>query len=295
MADSNTSPVRSTSRGRDAFLSSGRGGIGNIRQTSQDPTRADPDNASPARGREPTVNPERVLYTGRGGAGNIRSASNVRSPSRATNDTTASTASTLATAADYERGVIQNSEEAAKQGVHSSGRGGLGNIRSPSRSQSRGPARTPPVHSTGRGGIGNLVYISPEQPNAIAEEKVERQRHARAEEGIHSTGRGGLANITSLPSPPPDYTPPQPTPIAESTGRGGAGNIIRSRSASRGPERSRSRSASKDRHGLAHLWNKLTQDRDERADSTDAPQSLATAPITEVNEGGENTGSSAKP
>ncbi|OCH86576.1 hypothetical protein OBBRIDRAFT_737742 [Obba rivulosa] len=280
MPDAPPPVYRSTSRGRDAFQSSGRGGIGNIRQASQEPPRADPDNASPARGREPTVNPERVLYTGRGGAGNIRSAS------RAQDDPTASS---QATAADYERGVILNSEEAAKT-AHSSGRGGLGNIRSPSRSQSRGP-RTPPVRSTGRGGAGNLVYAPSEQADALAAEELERQRLAHGADGIHSTGRGGLANITSLPTPPPDYAPPQTAPLAESTGRGGAGNIVRSRSASRDPERrdtSRGRSASKDRHALAHLWSKLTQERDERADGADGRQSAPPAPIVEAHEDGEN-------
>ncbi len=42
-------------------------------------------------------------------------------------------------------------------------------------------------------------------------------------------------------------------------GRGGAGNI-RSRSGSREPgQEYRSRSASKDRHGIAKIWNKVTR------------------------------------
>ena len=45
-------------------------------------------------------------------------------------------------------------------------------------------------------------------------------------------------------------------------GRGGAGNI-RSRSASREPggygQEYRSRSASKDRHGISKIWNKVTR------------------------------------
>ncbi|KAF9445342.1 hypothetical protein P691DRAFT_805755 [Macrolepiota fuliginosa MF-IS2] len=78
-----STPVeRSQSRGRDAF-STGRGGLGNIRQTSLSRTRAesgDPDNSSAVRGREPAPNPTKIYSTGRGGAGNIRSPS--RDPSK---------------------------------------------------------------------------------------------------------------------------------------------------------------------------------------------------------------------
>lgn len=78
---------RSQSRGRDAF-STGRGGVGNIRQTSLSRTRAElgssptPD-VSVVRGREPVpaANSTTKIYsTGRGGAGNIRSPS--RDPSK---------------------------------------------------------------------------------------------------------------------------------------------------------------------------------------------------------------------
>lgn len=79
----------------------------------------------------------------------------------------------------------------------------------------------------------------------------------------HSTGRGGRANLTSLPSPLPEPSSPHAHDY-EATGRGGAGNILRSRSASRGPDHSRSRSASrgpsssKDRgNSLARMLNKV--------------------------------------
>lgn len=75
-----STPERSQSRGRDAFASTGRGGVGNIRQTSV--TRAEATPSSPAveliRGRElgnalPATS--KPYSTGRGGAGNIRSPS----------------------------------------------------------------------------------------------------------------------------------------------------------------------------------------------------------------------------
>ncbi|TFY63294.1 hypothetical protein EVG20_g6378 [Dentipellis fragilis] len=63
--------------------------------------------------------------------------------------------------------------------------------------------------------------------------------------GLHSTGRGGAANITPDVPPPVDSPPHAGTPAHlaqhhthefESSGRGGAGNIVHSRSASRGAE-----------------------------------------------------------
>lgn len=68
---------RSQSRGRDAFASTGRGGLGNIRQTSLGRPDSSP---SPelVRGREPNAGlptTSKLYATGRGGAGNIRSPS----------------------------------------------------------------------------------------------------------------------------------------------------------------------------------------------------------------------------
>ncbi|KAJ7087480.1 hypothetical protein C8R44DRAFT_30962 [Mycena epipterygia] len=90
--------------------------------------------------------------------------------------------------------------------VHSTGRGGMGNMSrlrsrgpgsplvspSPSRNNSSTTAVHPQVHSSGRGGAGN---IAPGPAPAY-----ERGRTG-AVEGIHSTSRGGLANLTSSPSP----------------------------------------------------------------------------------------------
>ncbi|KAJ7664981.1 hypothetical protein B0H17DRAFT_1091029 [Mycena rosella] len=242
---------RSTSRGRDALSSSGRGGMGNIRASlSQDRPLSGPDDFSDTRGREPVVAAVSELSsTGRGGAGNFRSPS--RDPVEDRDVRSAA-----------ERQVIQAHEAREREAVHSSGRGGLGNM---SRSRSRGPGsplaspsptRTPSVgpgpglvHSSGRGGAGN---ITPGPPPAY-----ERGR-AAALDGVHSTGRGGLANLTAAPAPPPDAVVHHPGTY-ESTGRGGAGNISRSRERT-SAETSRERGASRDRGekgGIAGLWGRL--------------------------------------
>ncbi|TCD64025.1 hypothetical protein EIP91_004659 [Steccherinum ochraceum] len=255
------SPDRSVSRGREkVFHSSGRGGAGNIRRNSDGP--ASPVEPEPVRGREPTVTAERQEQSqaiGRGGVGNIRSHSRARATSQAPDGApqTASIINDIAESnAEYERSVIQTSEEAAKN-VQKSGRGGVGNITT-SRSRSRvgGPDGT---HSTGRGGRGNL-YPGPNPDADEAELRDEMDRLAFShEEGIHSTGRGGAANITGLHSPPNEVHP-HVNGLYESMGRGGAGNI-RSRSGSRhasSPD-SRDRSVSKDRHGFAKILSKMSR------------------------------------
>lgn len=70
---------RSQSRGRDVFASTGRGGVGNIRQTSLNRTESSPA-PELIRGREPNTDTglptaSKLYATGRGGAGNIRSPS----------------------------------------------------------------------------------------------------------------------------------------------------------------------------------------------------------------------------
>ncbi|KAJ7434896.1 hypothetical protein B0H11DRAFT_2107362 [Mycena galericulata] len=246
---------RSTSRGRDALTSSGRGGVGNMQRSSESRDRPldGPDDFSSTRGREPAVVITEVRSTGRGGSGNFRSPSrdvvedrDVRSPS------------------ELER--IRAHEAREKEAMFSTGRGGAGNM---SRSPSQGPASPPlgpsgtnsreqaqvhpQVHSSGRGGAGNIVP-GPAPP-------YERGR-VPAIEGIHSTGRGGLANLTASPSPPVDL-PVHHHGAVESTGRGGAGNMSRSRertSESASRERgSASRERSKERGGggIAGLWNRM--------------------------------------
>lgn len=230
------SSERSSSRGRDGFQSSGRGGLGNIRKSSlsRDRSTVDgPDDFSATRGREPVVDVNAIRSTGRGGAGNIRS------PSR--------DAHVPAGPSAHEKEVIHSHEEANKTAVHSSGRGGIGNI---SRSRSRGPAAaSSPMHSTGRGGAAN---IKPgDGHSADLAEEAERKLHIH-DEGVHSTGRGGAANLTSAPGPAVEHHNPEHGEYL-SSGRGGAGNISRDRSGSRDPE---GRSKSKDR--ISGFLNKIS-------------------------------------
>ncbi|KAG2356652.1 hypothetical protein BDR07DRAFT_1363970 [Suillus spraguei] len=225
MADSINNEGRSVSRGRDSFHSSGRGGAGNIQRSSvSSDTRPfdSPDDFDSTRGREPLVHPDRVFSVGRGGAGNLRS------PSREVRgDHHPQTVTILdehaAVQADYEQQAKKHHAESNP--IHSSGRGGLGNI-SYSRSRSRGPV----VHSTGRGGAGNIQYGATAGVDDMDEE--ERRKHAHAQ-AIHSTGRGGAANLTNLLSPDIERVVHHHGEF-ESSGRGGAGNI-RTRSVSRDP------------------------------------------------------------
>lgn len=177
--------------------------------------------------------------------------------------------------------------------VRSTGRGGVGNIRSPSRDahgSPKGPdarereiihaheeANKTAVHSSGRGGIGNISRSRSRGPAAAASplhstgrggagnittgdahaadlaEEAERKLHVH-DEGVHSTGRGGVANLTSAPGPGIEHHIPEHGEYL-SAGRGGAGNISRDRSASRDPEK---RSKSKEGHGIGGLLSKLT-------------------------------------
>ncbi|KAG6818617.1 hypothetical protein H0H93_003418 [Arthromyces matolae] len=152
---------------------------------------------------------------GRGGAGNIRS------PSR---DPT----SPLAQSVNKEEDTVIRAHNAAiADGPFSSGRGGAGNINA-TRSRSRGPNL---VHSTGRGGAGNILSGSSEE-TVVVELKDDAERkvhHGHGHDaGVHSTGRGGAANITATPDPPVEHLAhAHPHGEFESSGRGGAGNIVR--------------------------------------------------------------------
>jgi len=216
---------RSLSRGREAFQSSGRGGLGNIRQASASrEARTDgADDFYSSRGREPIPAATRLFSTGRGGAGNIRS------PSRDINKAPLGPELTEA-----EEAAIRG-HAAAHETLHSTGRGGVGNIGT-SRSRSRGPAlpMASNVHSTGRGGVGNIVLGDGLISEVIDEE--ERMAHVQHTDGVHphthSTSRGGVANILHNPGPNIEH-PTHSRGEYESTGRGGAGNIVHDRSASR--------------------------------------------------------------
>lgn len=240
---------RSVSRGRESFHSSGRGGIGNIRRASvsSDPRSvSDGDESDLSRGREQAMHPDRtqMISVGRGGAGNMRS------PSQEVGRDYPQTVNILnehaAVQAEYEQQVKKHHAEANP--IHSSGRGGLGNI-SGSRSRSRGPI----THSTGRGGAGNIQYGA--GPSVDYADEDERKKHAHAQ-AIHSTGRGGAANLTNIHSPDIERVVHRHTEF-ESSGRGGAGNI-RSRSASRDPSGRTPSRDPKEKHGIAALWSKVS-------------------------------------
>ncbi|KAL5635099.1 hypothetical protein ACGC1H_002958 [Rhizoctonia solani] len=201
-----TSPTdRSRSRGRE-FQSTGRGGAGNfVRSESVSRTRE--DGVGQERGREilPT---NRITHSGRGGAGNIRSPSrdpeaDIRALSR-------------------EREIIEDHRRAEEGQIHSTGRGGYGNM-DRSRSRSREPSKT--VHSSGRGGFGN---ITASDGHSLADlEEEERVHHAHVPE-FHLSGRGGAGNIIAGAAPAPEII--TPSPVSEgvqwrSSGRGGAGNM----------------------------------------------------------------------
>ncbi|OAX31583.1 hypothetical protein K503DRAFT_703520 [Rhizopogon vinicolor AM-OR11-026] len=240
MADTINNDTRSVSRGRDSFHSSGRGGIGNIRRASiSSDTRPFDSPEDSTRGREPAVHPDRMFSVGRGGAGNIRS------PSQDVGNDHPQTAIILnehaAVQAEYEQQIKKHHAESNP--IHSSGRGGIGNI-SGSRSRSRGP--TLAIRSTGRGGAGNIQYGSPASIDVTDEE--ERKLHAQAAY-VHSTARGTNTNS-------PDHDIHRHLDVV-SSGRGGAGNI-RSRSASRDPNGRTSSRDPKEKHGIAALWSKVS-------------------------------------
>jgi len=205
---------RSLSRGRDAYLSSGRGGVGNIRQASQSRDArpgTGPDDISPNRGREPHVRlGDQVHSTGRGGAGNIRSKS--RDPSKLD-----------PTEASDER-IVREHIVIDEAVPHSTGRGGLGNINhSRSRSRdTRANASSSTLHSSGRGGAGNIHSGSAILPDVIDEEE---RLKLHPQSGVHSVGRGGAANLTPAHEPTVEHHKHLAQDY-ESTGRGGVGNIV---------------------------------------------------------------------
>ncbi|PIL27393.1 hypothetical protein GSI_10541 [Ganoderma sinense ZZ0214-1] len=282
---------RSVSRGREAF-SSGRGGIGNIRRPSVEaaspPRGSGGEPLSPVRGREARVDPERAQSTGRGGMGNIRSGSRARNISLIPENhpQTASLVSDhAASVAEYERAVLERSEEAANARARSSGRGGIGNIKSGDNSHSRSRSRAP-MTSIGRGGAGNIqTNINTDTELLVQLDDEERLKYAH-DEGVHSTGRGGRANLTSKHTPPLESVSAHPYEF-ETTGRGGVGNMIRSRSSSREPDQSRSRSASrtpsKDRaSSLARILNRVGLHSPREGEGSESPHGMSS--VTELTE-----------
>jgi len=182
----------------------------------------------------------KTFSTGRGGVGNIRS------PSRDKPDSNSSSPHPLAEPTITEEEVIRAHIAASQDTPFSSGRGGAGNIqKAGSRSRSRGPAVASPrgpsiaapplahVRSTGRGGAGNIIPGADGYSAELNDEEERRNLSGRAGENVpHSVGRGGAANITTAQGPGVEH-PVHAHGEYESTGRGGAGNIVRDRSAQR--------------------------------------------------------------
>jgi len=237
------STERSASRGR-GLQSTGRGGVANIRAPSVDlPRVAGPEDFSDTRGRDPVryLQEDVVTSTGRGGTGNL-----IRSPSREdgcrgeTVSINSSPSRPEVRGREYDRDLISAIDTAHDTGVYSSGRGGTGNIvrtDSKSRSRSRDP-RDSIINSSGRGGVGNLYVGSPVEKGILEVEENERAAYQHPP-GVHSTGRGGQANLTPVGVPyveapvnPYGANHPHATHQHDhaSTGRGGAGNMDRSRS-----------------------------------------------------------------
>lgn len=235
-------------RGRQPIVSTGRGGAGNLIRS---PSRGvDPDvQPGMERGRETKRDQsvDRIIRSGRGGAGNLRS------PSRGPDPIYEATEDALqARLVAEERGRQSNAN-------FSTGRGGAGNItRSTSRSRSavREPVKpsggTPQHHaiSGGRGGWGNIREDRDTDHDSIDEQKaaaadryeaeVRAKRHAEEANRPHTSGKGGAGNFAK--GAPPGVDMSQLT-IEEreaynkvhandshdwkSTGRGGGGNLHR--------------------------------------------------------------------
>lgn len=178
---------------------------------------------SVSRGRECAVAP-----SGRGGLGNVRRSSASRDAG--------------ANGLELPRG-----REAHPGDKISTGRGGAGNmIRSPSRDiepESHGHVNSaniaPKGLSTGRGGAGNIrsasssrdarvgpehsqtsLILSEHAKSAAEYEREVLQRHAEARKDVQVSGRGGLGNIAKSRSRSRSQGP-----AFHSSGRGGVGNI----------------------------------------------------------------------
>ncbi|KAH9971545.1 hypothetical protein BGW80DRAFT_1460496 [Lactifluus volemus] len=210
--------------------STGRGGAGNIRLPSNE---RDP---IPAR------DPDELISTGRGGAGNIRSPS--RDPSRPRSIADGASPSPRRSSSEvrgrprsgYDQDRISIISAEHDTGVHSSGRGGAGNMVRSSPSVSRSRSREP-AHTTGRGGYGNAYLGEPLEKGILEVDEYERAAHAHPP-GVHSTGRGGVGNLT-LEQPSTegavhphgaDHPHASHSHDYTSTGRGGTGNISRDHS-----------------------------------------------------------------
>jgi len=234
---------RSLSRGRTpGYQLTGRGGLGNYRSPSREreSNGTGPEDYSDTRGRDPipTRDPYEVTSTGRGGAGNVRSPSRdgVSSVDNISPET--SPMRSELRGRGYDRDLISDIDSAQEGGIHSSGRGGVGNMHgSRPNSQSRSRSREP-IHAAGRGGWGNVIIGGPSESVINELDESERATHLHPP-ALHSSGRGGIANLSSGQVPHPEgagdpYGVNHPRKSheheVESSGRGGRGNISRDHS-----------------------------------------------------------------
>ncbi|KAI9636301.1 uncharacterized protein MKK02DRAFT_45005 [Dioszegia hungarica] len=187
----------------DRAVRSGRGGAGNIRSPSRDPTTRIAEEENEKTIQERLINEERgrkgesPFSTGRGGAGNF---SRDKSRSRSA-----------------VRGEAAAAVTPSKEAVHG--------------------------HATGRGGWGNVreeresVDLEKEAAARRYEAGIAAQHRADDAGKVHSSGKGGFGNMTSKTLTPEEFSKlnleeqeafkrisAQSTPQYATGGRGGAGN-----------------------------------------------------------------------
>ncbi|KAF9236376.1 hypothetical protein BU15DRAFT_77087 [Melanogaster broomeanus] len=158
------------------FLSSGRGGSGNIRRlkTTQDSRLTLDTDAISIRSRERVPpSPKRfAVSSGRGGSGNIRPPS----PNLETHPLTAAILSKhVATQAQYAQQIRQIRAESKV--LHSSGRGGSGNISDPRRSRSTGPPASKRAKERVKSGAStsaNVQAYDRNEPHSVGVARSER-------------------------------------------------------------------------------------------------------------------------
>jgi len=146
---------------------------------------------------------------------------------------------------------VQRSRSRGREAISSTGRGGVGNIRSISKDALKGAHGveheddtsntrgrefnvSSKVVSSGRGGAGNIhsqsattTTRSPSAGPNAGEKEFIRQHVADGESAPHSSGRGGAGNITASRSRSRGPGSVPTLPPLHSSGRGGAGNITR--------------------------------------------------------------------
>jgi len=163
--------------------------------------------------------------SGRGGAGNIRSVSR--------NPDASATLSPTAEAVEDDASNPRGREVGVSAKAMSSGRGGVGNIRPPNANSSSPVTHVP-------AGAARSVSRSASRPAGGAgvgpdayEKEVLAKRMAEAQSEVRSSGRGGAGNMVASRSRSrgPDISQsPGPArrvpPAAIHSGRGGAGNVI---------------------------------------------------------------------